>query len=68
MDHSHSSIGFELPIRGGLSKVPGKFTDFEVALFTNPSDITKSSVNAAIRVASVDTGIAEMERSLRTAL
>jgi polyisoprenoid-binding protein YceI len=66
VDHNHSTIGFEVPIMGGLSKVPGKFTDFDVAVVYDEGDITKSSVNAAIRVASVDTGIADRDKDLRS--
>jgi polyisoprenoid-binding protein YceI len=66
VDHNHSTIGFEVPIMSGLSKVPGKFTDFDVAVVFDPADITKSSVNATIRVASVDTGIADRDKDLRS--
>jgi len=66
VDHNHSTIGFEVPIMGGLSKVPGKFTDFDVVVVYDEGDITKSSVNATIRVASVDTGIADRDKDLRS--
>src|SRR5580704_2708362 len=66
VDHNHSTIGFEVPIMGGLSKVPGKFTDFDVAVVYDEGDIAKSSVNATIRVASVDTGIADRDKDLRS--
>jgi polyisoprenoid-binding protein YceI len=65
VDHNHSTIGFEVPIMGGLSKVPGKFTDFDVAVVYDEGDIAKSSVNATIRVASVDTGIPDRDKDLR---
>jgi polyisoprenoid-binding protein YceI len=65
VDRNHSTIGFEAPIMGGLSKVPGKFTDFDVAVVCDEGDITKSSVNATIRVASVDTGIPDRDKDLR---
>jgi polyisoprenoid-binding protein YceI len=66
VDHNHSTIGLEVPIMGGLSKAPGKFTDFDVAVVYDPDDITKSSVNAMIHVASVDTGIAGRDEDLRS--
>ncbi len=66
VDHNHSTIGFEVPIMGGLSKVPGKFTDFDVSVVYDEAEITKSSVNATIRVASVDTGIADRDKDLRS--
>jgi polyisoprenoid-binding protein YceI len=67
VDHNHSTIAFEVPIMGGLSKVPGKFTDFDLAVVYDDADITKSSVNATIRVASIDTGIADRDKDLRSA-
>jgi len=67
VDHNHSTVGFEVPIMGGLSKVPGKFTDFDLAVVYDEADVTKSSVNATIRVASIDTGIADRDKDLRSA-
>ena len=40
--------------------------DFDVAVVYDEGDITKSSVNATIRVASVDTGIADRDKDLRS--
>ena len=51
----------------GLSKVTGKFTDFAVTLNNDEKDITKSSVSAIIRTASISTGIAARDNHLRTA-
>jgi polyisoprenoid-binding protein YceI len=67
VDHNHSTIGFEVPIMGGLSKVPRKFTDFDLVVVYDEGDITKSSVNATIRVASVDTGIADRDKDRSSA-
>lgn len=67
VDRNHSTIGFEVPIMGGLSKVPGKFTDFDVAVVYDEADVARSSVNATIRVASIDTGIADRDKDLRSA-
>lgn len=66
IDHNHSTIGFEVPIMGGLSKVPGKFTDFDLVVLYDEADVTKSSVNATIRVASIDTGIPGRDKDLRS--
>jgi polyisoprenoid-binding protein YceI len=67
VDHNHSTIGFAIPILGGLSKVTGKFTDFDLGVVYDEVDITKSSVNTTIRVASIDTGIADRDKDLRGA-
>jgi polyisoprenoid-binding protein YceI len=32
IDKNHSTLGFEVPIVGGLSKVTGKFTDFDIQI------------------------------------
>ena len=67
IDMNHSTVGFTVPIMGGLSKVKGKFTDFSINLTNDEKDITKSSVNVVIKTASVDTGIEGRDKHLRTA-
>src|SRR3984885_15854846 len=66
VDHNHSTIGFAVPILGGISKVTGRFTDFDLGVVYDEVDITKSSVNTTIRVASIDTGIADRDKDLRS--
>ncbi len=66
-DDAHSNIGFSIPIAGGFSQVRGKFTDFKVEIVYDDKDITKSSVNAVIKTASIDTGIERRDAHLRTA-
>lgn len=67
LDTNHSNIGFAVPIWDGLSKVYGKFTDFEVEISYNEKDIRKSSVKAVIKTGSIDTGIEARDQHLRTA-
>ncbi len=67
IDGGHSTVGFSVPILGGLSKVRGKFTDFTITLNHDQKNITKSSVNVVIKTTSVDTGIEGRDRHLRTA-
>jgi polyisoprenoid-binding protein YceI len=67
IDTNHSTVGFTVSIMGGLSKVNGKFTDFNVTLRHNEKDITKSSVSVVIKAASINTGITERDNHLRTA-
>src|SRR5215471_18338885 len=67
IDNNHSTIGFSVPILDGLSKVSGKFTDFTITLNNDEADITKSSVTVVIKAASIDTGIADRDKDLRTA-
>jgi len=67
IDTNHSTVGFSVPILGGLSQVKGKFTDFAITLNNDEKDITKSSVSVVIKATSVNTGIEGRDRHLRTA-
>lgn len=67
VDHNHWTTGFAIPILGGLSEVTGKFTDFGLAVVYDEAGITKSSINTATRVTSIDTGIADRDKDLRSA-
>jgi polyisoprenoid-binding protein YceI len=67
IDTNHSTIGFDVSILGGLSKVRGKFTGFTVVIDYNEADITKSSVTATIKADSIDTGIEKRDEHLKTA-
>ena len=67
VDANHSTVGFSVPILGGLSSVSGKFSDFSVTIEYDESDITKSSVEAVIKAASIDTGIENRDKHLRNA-
>ena len=66
IDNAHSTVGFSVPILGGLSQVKGKFTDFAITLNHDDKDITKSSVSVVIKATSVDTGIDRRDAHLRT--
>ena len=66
-DTAHSNVGFSIPIAGGLSHVRGKFNDFTVAIVYDDKDVSKSSVKAVIKAASIDTGIERRDTHLRTA-
>src|SRR6185295_14055473 len=67
IDNNHSTIGFSVPILGGLSQVKGKFTDFAITLNHDEKDVTKSSVSVVIKATSVNTGIDRRDAHLRTA-
>jgi len=53
IDGTHSSIKFS--IRHFVAKTTGNFSDFEGTLKVDRHDLTKSSVEAAIKIPSVDT-------------
>jgi polyisoprenoid-binding protein YceI len=65
IDAAHSNIGFSIPIAGGLSHVRGKFNEFTVTIVYDDKDVTKSSVDAVIKAASIDTGIERRDAHLR---
>ena len=65
VDTAHSNVAFAVPILGGLSKVRGKFTDFTVQIVYDEADVSKSSVKAVIKAASIDTGIERRDAHLR---
>jgi polyisoprenoid-binding protein YceI len=67
IDNGHSTVGFSVPILGGLSQVIGKFTDFTITINNDEKDITKSNVSVVIKATSVNTGIEGRDRHLRTA-
>ncbi|HEX7771277.1 MAG TPA: YceI family protein [Pyrinomonadaceae bacterium] len=67
IDNNHSTVGFSVPIFGGLSQVTGKFTDFAITINNDEKDITKSSVSVVIKAASVNTGIDRRDAHLRNA-
>jgi polyisoprenoid-binding protein YceI len=65
IDNAHSTVGFSVPILGGLSQVKGKFTDYSITLNHDEKDVTKSSVSVTIKATSVDTGIERRDAHLR---
>lgn len=67
LDVAHSNVGFSIPILGGLSHVSGKFNDFSATIIYDDKDVTKSSVTATIKAASIDTGIERRDAHLRNA-
>lgn len=66
-DKNHSTIGFRVPILGGMSSVEGKFTAFDVQLRYDPDDPAKCLVGATIDASSITTGIAERDVHLKSA-
>ncbi len=67
IDTAHSTVGFSVPILGGLSQVKGKFSEFTATINYDEADVTKSSVTATIKTASIDTGIERRDAHLRNA-
>ena len=66
-DSNHSTIAFRVPIMGGMSEVEGKFLDFAIDLTYDEESPAKSGVTATIQTNSIDTGIADRDKHLKTA-
>ncbi len=65
-DVNHSTIGFSVPIMAGLSEVEGKFTDFSITVHFDEEDLSRSRISVVIQTASINTGIADRDKHLRS--
>ena len=64
IDPVHSAVEFH--VRHFFSKVPGRFQKFEGTLLIDRENIEKSSVQAEIDIASIDTAQAKRDEHLRS--
>jgi len=64
-DKAHSDVGFQ--IRHLVSKVRGRFTDYDGTIVVDKARPDASSVELKIRAASIDTGNAKRDEDLRSA-
>ena len=67
VEPNHSTIGFRVPISGGVTLVTGKFTDFDLELELVNEDWTKSKASFTIQASSINTGIPDRDQHLRSA-
>jgi polyisoprenoid-binding protein YceI len=65
-DTSHTTVGFAVK-HMVISTVKGRFDDFSGTVTYDPQDVTKSSVEVAIKTASIDTGNADRDKHLKSA-
>jgi len=63
-DQGHSNVGFSVSLAGGLSRITGKYNEFEVVVNYVDSDMTKSTIEANIKTASISTGISGRDEHL----
>jgi polyisoprenoid-binding protein YceI len=63
VDPGHSEVGFQ--IRHLVTQVRGKFTDYKGTIQVDPAKMENSSVDFAIKTASIDTGNADRDKHLR---
>ncbi|MCP3816771.1 YceI family protein [Streptomyces sp. A3M-1-3] len=65
IDPAHSSIGFTVR-HAMVTNVRGSFGDFEGTLNLDGSDASRSAASIDVRIASIDTGIADRDGHLRS--
>ncbi|WP_407837066.1 YceI family protein [Streptomyces sp. DSM 116496] len=65
IDASHSSIGFTVR-HAMVTNVRGTFAEHEGSLHLDGSDPSRSTATIAVKIASVDTGIADRDGHLRS--
>ncbi|WP_242352977.1 YceI family protein [Anaeromyxobacter sp. SG64] len=65
VDGAHSGIHFTVR-HMVISKVRGKFTRWNARLALDPADLSRSTVEAEIEAASIDTGVADRDTHLRS--
>ena len=65
LDKSHSSIGFSIR-HMVISEVTGNFKDFDISFTSTKDDYTDASVDASVKVASVNTDNERRDGHLKT--
>lgn len=65
IDPVHSAVAFT--VRHFVAKVPGRFKDFNGTITVDRKDLTKSTAEATIQVASIDTENQKRDDHLRSA-
>ena len=66
LDTAHTLVGFTVR-HLVITKVRGKFQDYSATLMYDPNDLTQSSLQGTIKVASVDTDNEKRDNHLRSA-
>jgi len=66
LDKVHSNVGFSVR-HMMVSKVKGRFGEFDAAIAINEAEPTRSSLEARVQVASIDTREAPRDAHLRSA-
>jgi len=64
IDPDHSNVGFS--IRHFFSKVPGHFKAYDGTIALDPKDLSKTTVNVSIDTGSIDTGVEDRDKHLKS--
>ena len=65
IDPGHSDVSFR--VRHLVTQVSGKFSQFEGTILLDPAKMESSSVDFKVKAASIDTGVADRDKHLRSA-
>jgi polyisoprenoid-binding protein YceI len=65
IDPTHTHVGFTVP-HMVVSEVDGTFREYSGKVFLDEKDLTKSTVELTIQVASIDTGVPDRDKHLRS--
>jgi polyisoprenoid-binding protein YceI len=65
IDPAHSTVGFKIK-HLGITTVPGKFSKFKGTVTLDKRVSTSAQVEAVIETASIDTGIADRDKHLKS--
>ena len=66
VDADHSKVGFSVTLIG-VTDVEGRFSEFSGTIMYDDADLTKSSVTAIIKTASINTGSNFRDKDLKAA-
>lgn len=66
IDVAHSNVGFKAKHLGILN-VNGRFSEYDATLSLDPSDLSTLKATAAVRIASIDTGVERRDGHLKSA-
>ncbi len=66
IDLAHSSVGFHVR-HLGITKVNGRFNEFESSVHVDPDDLSTLEASAVIQVGSIDTGVEKRDGHLKSA-
>jgi len=65
IDPTHTQVGFTVP-HLVVSEVDGRFSQFSGKVLLDEKDVTKSQVELTVQVASIDTGVPDRDKHLRS--
>jgi len=65
IDPTHTQVGFTVP-HMVVSEVDGLFRQFSGKVLLDEKDVTKSKVELTVQVASIDTGVPDRDKHLRS--